>query len=166
LPFELGTLKKPSDQDLLFNLEGVTQELNISVENGYDGDIGKKGLKPIKIPQYFLSYSREVYGINVTPLPFVPGANIEHHLGHLNFFFIRETMSVRETGGLATFVQGFMSEVLGILRSHTQALGGNAVISFFMSECMLNYQPHKNQAQCLLNVGGDCVLASYVTQIA
>ncbi len=29
-----------------------------SIENGYDGDIGKKGLKPIKIPQYFLSYSR------------------------------------------------------------------------------------------------------------
>jgi len=158
-------IKLKPDTDLLFNLEGVTQELNISVENGYDGEAGKKGLKPVKMPQFFLSFSRDFYGINVTPLPFVPGANIDQHLGHLNFFFIRETMSVvRETGGLATFIQGFMSEVLGILRSHTQALGGNAVISFFMSECLLSHQPHKNQAQCLINVGGDCVLASYVPQ--
>jgi hypothetical protein len=29
-------------------------------------------------------------------MPFVPGARIEHHLGNLNFFFIRETTSIRE----------------------------------------------------------------------
>eukprot|EP00088_Acartia_fossae_P069010 TRINITY_DN8898_c0_g1_i1.p1 TRINITY_DN8898_c0_g1~~TRINITY_DN8898_c0_g1_i1.p1 ORF type:complete len:322 (+),score=45.13 TRINITY_DN8898_c0_g1_i1:70-966(+) len=157
------TLKPKPDTDLLFNIEGVHQELNISIENGEDGEHGsRKCLKSIKVPQYFLSSTRDVYGINVTPLPFVPAANIDQHLGHLNFFFIRETMSVRELGGLSTFVQGFMSEVLGILRSHTQGLGGNAVTSFFMSECLLSYQPHKNQAQCLINVGGDCVLASYV----
>jgi hypothetical protein len=36
------------------------------------------------------------FGINVTSMPFVPGARIEHHMGNLNFFFIRETTSIRE----------------------------------------------------------------------
>ncbi len=31
-------------------------------------------------------------------------------------------------------------------------LGGNAVTSFFMSECMLNYQPHKNQVIIMLTI--------------
>jgi hypothetical protein len=33
-------------------------------------------------------------------MPFVPGARIEHHMGNLNFFFIRETTSIREVGTL------------------------------------------------------------------
>ena len=35
-------------------------------------------------------------GIEVTPLSYIPGGRIEQFLGHLNFFIIRETTSVRE----------------------------------------------------------------------
>ncbi len=40
-------------------------------------------------------------GIELTPLMYVPGARIEHYLGHLNFFIIRETTSVREASSVA-----------------------------------------------------------------
>ena len=65
-------------------------------------------------------------------------------------------------GGLSTFVQQFLNEVLGILRSHVSSLGGNAITSYFMSYCVISYVPHKNQAQCLVNTGGDVVNVTYV----
>ena len=34
-------------------------------------------------------------GIELTPLQYIPGARIEHYLGHLNFFLIRESTQVR-----------------------------------------------------------------------
>ena len=37
-----------------------------------------------------------VLGIDVTPLAYVPGAKIERYIGSYNFFFIRETSSVKE----------------------------------------------------------------------
>lgn len=39
---------------------------------------------------------KERHGVDITPLPYVPGGKIEHYLGNLNFFFIRETTSIRE----------------------------------------------------------------------
>ncbi|XP_076262270.1 C2 domain-containing protein 5 isoform X2 [Rhynchophorus ferrugineus] len=101
------------------------------------------------------------HGVDITPLSYVPGANIEHYLGNLNFFFIRETTSIREEGGLSGFIHSFVTEVLAIVRSHVTALGGNALVAFFMTECVLNHSLHKNQGQCLINVGGDVVSVSY-----
>ncbi|KAF7287724.1 hypothetical protein GWI33_003362 [Rhynchophorus ferrugineus] len=63
------------------------------------------------------------HGVDITPLSYVPGANIEHYLGNLNFFFIRETTSIREEGGLSGFIHSFVTEVLAIVRSHVTALG-------------------------------------------
>jgi len=147
---------------LMFRLE---EDQDLSADNtSTELDISRRTVKPTRMPQYFLSTQKDVFGINITPLPFVPGARVDHHLGNLNFFFIRESTSVRECGGISTFVQGFMAEVLGILRAHVASLGGNAVISYFMSECILSHTLHKNQAQCLINIGGDCVFATYVTQ--
>ena len=101
-------------------------------------------------------------GVNLTPTPYVPGARIDHHLGNLNLFYIRETSGLREAGGLNSFVQRFLCEVLGILRAQVAALGGNAVTSYTLATCVLTHSPHKNQAQCLVNVGGDVVSAVYV----
>lgn len=39
---------------------------------------------------------RERHGVDITPLSYVPGGKIEKYLGNLNFFFIRETTSIRE----------------------------------------------------------------------
>jgi len=149
------------DSDLMFNLEELQEDPEHSTDCDYEQN--KKQLKLMRLPQYFLSTNREMFGINVTPLPYIPGARIEHHLGNLNFFLIRESTSVREMGGLGIFVQGFMAEVLGILRAHVASLGGNAVVSYFMSEYILSHSSHKNQAQCLINVGGDCVFTTYIT---
>lgn len=36
-------------------------------------------------------------------------------------------------------------EVLAIVRAHITALGGNAMVAFFMTQCVLLHSPHKNQ---------------------
>lgn len=45
-----------------------------------------------------------------------------------------------------------------MVRAHVAALGGNAVVSYSMKECVLMENPNKNQAQCLINVSGDAVI--------
>lgn len=54
---------------------------------------------------------RERYGVDITPLSYVPGGRIDRYLGNLNFFFIRESTSIRENGGISGFVHGFITEV-------------------------------------------------------
>ncbi|OXU23143.1 hypothetical protein TSAR_015077 [Trichomalopsis sarcophagae] len=104
---------------------------------------------------------KERYGVDITPLSYLPGGRIERYLGNLNFFFIRESNSIRENGGLSGFIHSFVTEVLAIVRAHVTALGGNAMVAFFMTQCVLLHSPHKNQGQCLINVGGDVVNVSY-----
>merc|ERR1712150_150350 len=117
----------------------------------------------IKIPNNFLADTvQNHHTINLTPLSYVPGARIEKYLGNLNFFLIRETSSLREVGGISSFVQSFICEIYSIVRSHVNALGGNAVVSYFMSEFVVMHSVHKNQAQCLIHIGGDAVKVSYV----
>lgn len=49
--------------------------------------------------------------MDITPLSYVPGGKIDKYLGNLNFFFIRETTSIKEIGGISGFVHGFITEV-------------------------------------------------------
>ncbi|XP_034253611.1 C2 domain-containing protein 5 isoform X2 [Thrips palmi] len=104
---------------------------------------------------------RERYGVDITPLSYIPGGKIDRYLGNLNFFFIRESTAIRESGGLSGFIHSFIADVLAIVRAHVTALGGNAMVAYFISENVLLHNPHKNQGQCLINVGGDVVHASY-----
>ncbi|XP_036228993.2 C2 domain-containing protein 5 isoform X4 [Bactrocera oleae] len=106
---------------------------------------------------------RDRYGVDITPLSFVPGGRIDKYLGNLNFFFIRETTSIRENGGISGFVHSFITELLAVVRAHISALGGNAMVSFYMSELILVDNQHKNQGQCLISIGGDAVYVSYHT---
>jgi hypothetical protein len=78
-------------------------------------------------------------------LSYVPGGKIEKYLGNLNFFFIRESTSVRENGGISGFVHSFITEVLAVIRAHVTALGGNAMVAFYMTELNLVDNMHKNQ---------------------
>ena len=115
-------------------------------EGGQSESNEKLKLKLSRPPPYFLcSASSPMIGVNITPTPHVPGARIDHHLGNLNLFYIRETSSVREAGGLSSFLQRFLCEVLGILRAQVSALGGNAVTSYSLATCVLSHSPHKNQ---------------------
>lgn len=89
--------------------------------------------------------SKAQEGIVLTPQSFVCGGRIEKYLGNLNFFLIRETSSLREAGGLSHFVQSFICEIQCIVRAHVMSLGGNALLSYFMSEFVIMHNPHKNQ---------------------
>ncbi|KAM6926486.1 C2 domain-containing protein 5 isoform 3-T3 [Lycodopsis pacificus] len=96
--------------------------------------------------------------VKMTPLSFLPGTRIIKYLGIINMFFIRETTSLREEGGVSGFLHTFIAEVFSMVRAHVAALGGNALVSYSMKECMLMENPNKNQAQCLINVSGDAVI--------
>ncbi|KAG7279213.1 hypothetical protein CRUP_013605 [Coryphaenoides rupestris] len=78
--------------------------------------------------------------VKMTPLSFLPGTRLIKYLGIINMFFIRETTSLREEGGVSGFLHSFIAEVFAMVRAHVAALGGNAV------------------AQCLINVSGDAVI--------
>uniref|UniRef100_A0A8D0HIM8 C2 domain-containing protein 5 n=1 Tax=Sphenodon punctatus TaxID=8508 RepID=A0A8D0HIM8_SPHPU len=96
--------------------------------------------------------------VKMTPLSFIPGAKITKYLGIINMFFIRETTSLREEGGVSGFLHAFIAEVFAMVRAHVAALGGNAVVSYIMKQCVFMENSNKNQAQCLINVSGDAVI--------
>uniref|UniRef100_A0A3B5MYU8 C2 domain-containing protein 5 n=1 Tax=Xiphophorus couchianus TaxID=32473 RepID=A0A3B5MYU8_9TELE len=96
--------------------------------------------------------------VKMTPLSSLPGTRIIKYLGIINMFFIRETTSLREEGGVSGFLHSFIAEVFAMVRAHVAALGGNAVVSYSMKDCVLMENPNKNQAQCLINVSGDAVI--------
>ncbi|XP_066152809.1 C2 domain-containing protein 5 isoform X3 [Euwallacea fornicatus] len=160
---------KRTDDDLIFNIDDDHQQplesIPISKSNPsslkYRGHRSPSKYRPQSMKQRHIP-SNERHGVDITPLSYVPGGHIEQYLGNLNFFFIRETTSIREEGGLSGFVHSFITEILAIVRSHVTALGGNALVAFFMTECILNHNLHKNQGQCLINVGGDVVSVSYL----
>ncbi|XP_072097883.1 C2 domain-containing protein 5 isoform X19 [Mobula birostris] len=95
--------------------------------------------------------------VEMTPLSYIPGAKITKYLGIINMFFIRETTSLREEGGVSGFLHAFIAEVFAMVRAHVAALGGNAVVSYIVKQCVFMENPNKNQAQCLINVSGDAV---------
>lgn len=86
-----------------------------------------------------------------------------------------------QIGGYSNFVHSFINELLAIVRAHITALGGNAMVSYYMNEFSLLSASHKNQVssfpffpglnifqcyfssqgQCLIQVGGDAVRVSY-----
>ncbi|XP_018415516.1 PREDICTED: C2 domain-containing protein 5 [Nanorana parkeri] len=96
--------------------------------------------------------------VKMTPLSFIPGAKITKYLGIINMFFIRETTSLREEGGVSGFLHAFICEVFAMVRAHVAALGGNAVVSYILKQCVFMENANKNQAQCLINVSGDAVI--------
>ncbi|XP_032312310.1 C2 domain-containing protein 5 isoform X3 [Drosophila ananassae] len=124
---------------------------------------GVKSLNVGAVPRNRYFPLRDRYGVDLTPLSFIPGGRIDKYLGNLNFFFIRESTSIRENGGISGFVHGFITELLAVVRAHIASLGGNAMVSFYITELMLFDNQHKNQGQCLISLGGDAVYVSYHT---
>ncbi|XP_065055767.1 C2 domain-containing protein 5-like isoform X2 [Rhopilema esculentum] len=95
--------------------------------------------------------------IVISPSSDVPDMQIQQFLGYLNLFFIRETTSVKEDGGLNMFMQNFIAEVHAIVRAQVAALAGDGIVSFSINDVTLLDSSHKNQSQCLLNASGDVV---------
>ncbi|XP_033213483.1 uncharacterized protein LOC117170664 [Belonocnema kinseyi] len=167
-------LKKSDDCDMIFTLDediaesvaSNTTETTTSVSNNLLYSQKPRSRSPLRIKSQTMHRDKHVplkerYGVDLTPLSYLPGGRIERYLGNLNFFFIRESTSIRENGGISGFTHSFVNEVLSIVRAHVTALGGNAMVAFFMTQCVLLHSPHKNHGQCLINVGGDVVSFSY-----
>ncbi|XP_077049925.1 C2 domain-containing protein 5 isoform X17 [Siphateles boraxobius] len=169
------SLKKENDEQLQFNLE-LNAEMSSSNPLSSPRGLSEVGSHPSAkasslekaspLPEgrsRSLRSNRSYSGssvavVRMTPLSFIPGAKIIKYLGIINMFFIRETTSLREEGGVSGFLHTFIAEVFAMVRAHVAALGGNAVVSYSMKECVFMENPNKNQAQCLINVSGDAVI--------
>lgn len=170
-------VRKSDDSDMIFSLDEDHVENNAISDNVTRTCVNPTILNaaavqkprprsPLRLKSFTTHRRKHVplkgrYGVDITPLSYLPGGRIERYQGNLNFFFIRESTSIRENGGLSGFTHSFVMEVLAIVRAHITALGGNAMVAFFMTQCVLLHSPHKNQGQCLINVGGDVVTVSY-----
>ncbi len=76
------------------------------------------------------------------------------HLGNLNLYLIKESSTLR-TGEFPLFIQGFLLEIHALCRAHVVARGGNALLSYRITQCGLYDSPARNQGQALLMVTGD-----------
>jgi hypothetical protein len=93
----------------------------------------------------------------MTPSPFITGWTVQKYLGRINVFLIRESTSIRESGGIGIFLDLFLLEANSIVRANVKAVGGNAILSYQLNKCVLIDHHYKNQAQCLLDISGDAV---------
>lgn len=50
-----------------------------------------------------------------------------------------------QEGGVSGFLHAFIAEVFAMVRAHVAALGGNAVVSYIMKQCVFMENPNKNQ---------------------
>ncbi|XP_023035590.1 C2 domain-containing protein 5 isoform X2 [Drosophila willistoni] len=154
-PFGMSSFKmRKTSPSRLGNLGNLTPGLSPAA-------IAHRSLNAAPIPRNRFFPLRDRFGVDLTPLSFIPGGRIEKYLGNLNFFFIRESTSIRENGGISGFVHGFITELLAVVRAHIASVGGNAMVSFYITELILFDNQHKNQGQCLISIGGDAVYVSY-----
>ncbi|CAH8508322.1 unnamed protein product [Heterobilharzia americana] len=106
---------------------------------------------------------KHIPGCILTPLSSLPNMCVETYHGNLDFFFIRETTDLREVGGISGFLHTSLCEVQAVVGAHTASLGGNALLSYHLSEIVVLRPTSRNQAQCLLNVCGDMAKVSWET---
>ncbi|KAM3183268.1 hypothetical protein ACTXT7_010695 [Hymenolepis weldensis] len=64
-------------------------------------------------------------------------------------------------GGLRCFVHTAIMEAQSVAAAHTVGLGGNAFLSYQISEMLILRPTSRNQAQCLINLCGDMVRTSF-----
>ncbi|KRZ13857.1 C2 domain-containing protein 5 [Trichinella zimbabwensis] len=102
---------------------------------------------PMTVPETFITALLE------PPL----GMPITSYLGYYDFFFIRETTAVRDIGGLESFVQIALAEILHVVQAHVTAFGGQGMVSFKFSVTELSYGLSRNQVQFLIGISGDIV---------
>ncbi|KAJ3220092.1 hypothetical protein HDU67_006848 [Dinochytrium kinnereticum] len=102
--------------------------------------------------------------IEITPLSFIPHSRIDKFLGRLSLHFVKEASVVFEpgspSGGMGGFSHVFLCELHALVRSHTAALGGNALLAFSVDQNVFS-ESIKNQGYSLLSVSGDVVEVTY-----
>uniref|UniRef100_A0A5K3FD07 C2 domain-containing protein n=2 Tax=Mesocestoides corti TaxID=53468 RepID=A0A5K3FD07_MESCO len=98
----------------------------------------------------------------LTPLSSLPNHEVTHYLGNYSFYFVRETTDLREIGGQRSFIHAAVMEAQSVIAAHTVSLGGNALLSYHVSELLVNRPTSRNQAQCLIHLSGDMVRSKII----
>nr|CDS15592.1 C2 calcium dependent membrane targeting [Echinococcus granulosus] len=96
----------------------------------------------------------------LTPSPKLLDCEGTHYLGSYSFFFVRETNDLREMGGLRCFIHAAVMEAQAVAAAHTVGLGGNALLSYQITDLLITRPASRNQAQCLVNLCGDMARTS------
>lgn len=126
---------------------------------------GTSGMGHLQNPQVMLSsLSSSNFKstlVEITPMPFIPGATIDKCLGRLHLHFIKESWAIRENGGLGTFFHTFLSEAHAITRAHVAALKGNALLCYQLLPRETAGKIYRNQAYTMISICGDVVHVSY-----
>lgn len=76
----------------------------------------------------------------VRPQGFAP--TLKHHIYRISS---HDFICLLQEGGVSGFLHSFIAEVFSMVRAHVAALGGNAVVSYSMKECVFMENPNKNQ---------------------
>lgn len=101
------------------------------------------------------SHGRE--WIELTPLAYIPNAHVTRYLGRVTLHFIKESWTVRESGGLGAFYHLFVNEAIAIVRAHVRSLGGNAMLTFRLVP-IESSQLYRNQVYNMISITGDAVM--------
>ena len=99
--------------------------------------------------------------VELTPLQHVPGANVRRYLGCITHSFVRESMAVRQGGGLSSFTERLIEEANAVVRGEAAALGGNAVLNYRIVPRESVGRVSRNAAYHLLSISGDVVELSW-----
>ncbi|KAK4469900.1 hypothetical protein MN116_006635 [Schistosoma mekongi] len=155
-------LHKPA---LLTKLKSDIKSMHFIKRTTIDGTMITNDDSPVQRRHYISQQSidKHTSGCILTPLSSLPNTCVEAYLGNLDFFFIRETTDLREIGGVSGFLHTSLTEVQAVVGAHTTSLGGNALLSYHLSEVVVLRPTSRNQAQCLLNVCGDMVRLNWGT---
>ncbi|KAI9103092.1 hypothetical protein DFS34DRAFT_351995 [Phlyctochytrium arcticum] len=98
--------------------------------------------------------------VDITPLWYIPPYPATRFLGRVSLHFVKESAQTFDPSsgltGMGGFTHAFLVELLGVLRAHAVALGGNAVVGFAV-EKMVVEESLKNGAYALVSIGGDVV---------
>ncbi|KAJ1658009.1 hypothetical protein IWQ61_002673 [Dispira simplex] len=99
--------------------------------------------------------------IKLCTLSGLPFVNTECYLGRISLHFIKEVTLHNETlhphlASFDGFVYQFLNECQATLRAHVTALGGNALLSLHIDQCLVE-ESLKNHAYALISISGDVV---------
>ncbi len=105
--------------------------------------------------------------VELTPLSYIPGAQISRYLGIIVLHFIKEC-NVRRGNHKrfeGSFTHLFTLEVNAVVRAHVAALGGNAMLCYSLKPQESGGKVYNNQVYNMLCVSGDVVCVTYDTDV-
>ncbi|KAI9022024.1 hypothetical protein DFJ74DRAFT_768609 [Hyaloraphidium curvatum] len=98
--------------------------------------------------------------VEITPLSHIPGCRVVRYLGVLSFHFVKESYleydATDQSKGMGGFVHGFFGEMLAVVRAHSAALGGNAVLAFRVDHAVFS-ENVKGTGYAVITCSGDVV---------